>query len=149
MPSIRAIAKELGISHSYLSYLVNGKRPWSPDLYNRYQQLVTTPPSVVTTSQPNLNTKTRDPLLDTGSFLVAFYSGACEDSPSPRRGEGDACSAREATRMSSAKALRSRDLASPVSTCSISTWSSCWQDALLHDATKAILLQSFRHPNGI
>ena len=66
MPSIRAIAKELGISHSYLSYMVNGKRPWSPDLYNRYQQLVTTPPSVVTTSQPNLNTKTRDPLLDTG-----------------------------------------------------------------------------------
>ena len=59
MPSIRAIAKELGISHSYLSYMVNGKRPWSPDLYNRYQQLVTT-------SQPNLDTKTRDPLLDTG-----------------------------------------------------------------------------------
>ena len=65
MPSIRSIAKELGISHSYLSYMVNGKRPWSPKLYNRYQQLVTTSPGVVTTFKPNLNTKRPDLLLDT------------------------------------------------------------------------------------
>ncbi len=65
MPSMRFIAKELGISHSYLSYMVNGKRPWSPELYNRYQQLVTTSPSVVTTFKPNLNTKNPDLLLDT------------------------------------------------------------------------------------
>ncbi len=56
MSSMRSIAKELGISHSYLSYMVNGKRPWSPELHNRYQQLVTTALLAVTTFQPAINT---------------------------------------------------------------------------------------------
>ena len=40
--SLRTVAKELGISPAYLSYRVNGKRPWRPDLYERYCELVNT-----------------------------------------------------------------------------------------------------------
>lgn len=36
------IAKELGISPAYLSYMVNGKRPWRKDLYQRYMGVVNT-----------------------------------------------------------------------------------------------------------
>ena len=40
--SLRKIANELGISPAYLSYMVNGKRPWRKDLYQRYRHLVNT-----------------------------------------------------------------------------------------------------------
>ncbi len=40
--SLRQIAKELGISPAYLSYMVNGKRPWRKDLYQRYMGVVNT-----------------------------------------------------------------------------------------------------------
>ena len=40
--SLRQIAKELGISPAYLSYMVNGKRPWRKDLYQRYMRVVNT-----------------------------------------------------------------------------------------------------------
>ena len=40
--SLRQIAKELGISPAYLSYMVNGKRPWRKDLYQRYMGGVNT-----------------------------------------------------------------------------------------------------------
>ena len=40
--SLRQIASELGISPAYLSYMVNGQRPWRPDLYERYCRLVNT-----------------------------------------------------------------------------------------------------------
>ena len=40
--SLRQIAKQLGISPAYLSYMVNGKRPWRPDLYDRYSEIVNT-----------------------------------------------------------------------------------------------------------
>ena len=36
----RQSAKQPGISPAYLSYMVNGKRPWRPDLQARYLQLV-------------------------------------------------------------------------------------------------------------
>ena len=39
-PSLRQTAKELGITPAYLSMMVNGKRPWRPDLKERYDQLV-------------------------------------------------------------------------------------------------------------
>ena len=48
--SLRQAAGELGISPAYLSYMVNGKRPWRADLYERYCQLVNTP----------VNTQARD-----------------------------------------------------------------------------------------
>ena len=40
--SLRAIAKELEISPAYLSYMINGKRPWRKDLYQRYLGVVNT-----------------------------------------------------------------------------------------------------------
>ena len=40
--SLRQIAKELGISPAYLSYMLNGKRPWRKDLYQRYMGFVNT-----------------------------------------------------------------------------------------------------------
>ena len=40
--SLRQLAAQLGISPAYLSYMVNGKRPWRPDLYERYSHLVNT-----------------------------------------------------------------------------------------------------------
>ena len=40
--SLRKIAEELGITPAYLSMMVNGKRPWRLDLYERYCELVNT-----------------------------------------------------------------------------------------------------------
>ena len=40
--SLRKIAKELGISPAYLSYMLNAKRPWRKDLYQRYMGVVNT-----------------------------------------------------------------------------------------------------------
>ena len=40
--SLRAIAKELEISPAYLSYMINGKRPWRKDLHQRYLGVVNT-----------------------------------------------------------------------------------------------------------
>ena len=40
--SRRPIAKELEISPAYLSYMLNGRRPWRKDLYQRYMGIVNT-----------------------------------------------------------------------------------------------------------
>ena len=48
--SLRKQARILGISHTYLSMLVNGKRKWPEELKARYEELVTT---FVTTSKAN------------------------------------------------------------------------------------------------
>ena len=40
--SLRKQARILGISHTYLSMLVNGKRKWPEELKARYEELVTT-----------------------------------------------------------------------------------------------------------
>ena len=40
--TIRTMAKILGISPSYLSLLINGKRRWRGDLKERYETLVNT-----------------------------------------------------------------------------------------------------------
>ena len=40
--SLRRIAKELEIGPAYLSYMLNGKRPWRKDLYQRYMGVVDT-----------------------------------------------------------------------------------------------------------
>ncbi len=37
--SLRSIAKEMEISPSYLSMLVNGKRQWTPALFSQYQDI--------------------------------------------------------------------------------------------------------------
>ena len=76
--SLRAIAKELETSPAYLSYMINGKRPWRKDLYQRYLGVVNTfvnsgedCTSVQESEFAELDTKngvpgrirTRDPLL--------------------------------------------------------------------------------------
>ena len=38
--SLRKQAKILGISPAYLSRMVNGKRPWNPEIRQRYEELV-------------------------------------------------------------------------------------------------------------
>ena len=40
--SMRQIASELGISPAYLSYMINGKRPWRKDLHQRYMGVAKT-----------------------------------------------------------------------------------------------------------
>ena len=42
--SLRQQAKILGIAPSYLSMMINGKRPWKPEIKARYEQLVTSLP---------------------------------------------------------------------------------------------------------
>ena len=51
--SNRQIAKILGITPAYLSYMINGKRPWNPDLKDRYDQLVNTLPKSVHKTSKN------------------------------------------------------------------------------------------------
>ena len=72
--SLREIAKELGISPAYRSYMINGKRPWRKDLYQRYMRVVNSGEGSYSHQQrgpAELDTKdgvpgrirTRDPLL--------------------------------------------------------------------------------------
>ena len=51
--SLRQIAKQLGITPAYLSYMVNGKRPWRRDLFERYSYLVNTSVNTLTQSVNN------------------------------------------------------------------------------------------------
>ena len=55
--SLRQIAKELGISPAYLSYMLNGKRPWRKDLYQRYMGVVNT---FVNSNDFAVNTSSQD-----------------------------------------------------------------------------------------
>ena len=48
--SLRQQAKILGITPAYLSYMINGKRKWNPDLKDRYERLVNTIPQSVNKS---------------------------------------------------------------------------------------------------
>ena len=38
--SLRKRARILGVSPAYLSRMVNGKRPWNPEIRQRYEELV-------------------------------------------------------------------------------------------------------------
>ena len=53
--SLRQQAKILGISPTYLSLMINGKRKWQPEIKARYEQLVNTlPKSVYKTGKKEL-----------------------------------------------------------------------------------------------
>ena len=65
--SMRQIAKELDISPAYLSYMVNGKRPWRKDLYQRYMGVVNT---FVNGEGPSVNRKSASKRVS-GTFLGA------------------------------------------------------------------------------
>ena len=55
--SMRQIAKELEISPAYLSYMLDGKRPWRKDLYQRYMGVVNT---FVNSNDFAVNTSSQD-----------------------------------------------------------------------------------------
>ena len=71
--SMRQIAKELDISPAYLSYMVNGKRPWRKDLYQRYVGVVNT---FVNGERENVNSESqRRPRLAASSRLNQVGAG--------------------------------------------------------------------------
>lgn len=57
--SLRQIAAQMDITPAYLSYMVNGKRPWRADLYELYCQLVNTSVNTTLAKGPVLSTKSR------------------------------------------------------------------------------------------
>ena len=64
--SMRQMAKELEISPAYLSYMLNGKRPWRKDLYQRYMGVVNT---LVNSDDAGINSQLKRPPQ------LAVYSG--------------------------------------------------------------------------
>ena len=59
--SLRQIAKILGVSHSHLSQMRNGKRPWNTEVKARYEQLLgqvqpltATTPTTLVGNVPNI-----------------------------------------------------------------------------------------------
>ena len=64
--SLRKIAKVLGISPAYLSYMVNGKRPWRADLYERYTLVVNTQDRNVNKTAPYVSPLDPSPQLHSG-----------------------------------------------------------------------------------
>ena len=67
--SLRKIAKILGISPTYLSLLLNGKRPWRGHLKERYLELVNT---FVNSPEANV------PITNVSNRRLALKSGAEE-----------------------------------------------------------------------
>ncbi len=79
--SLRQIAKELGISPAYLSYMLNGKRPWRKDLYQRYMGVVNT---FVNSKAESVNKQTeRPPRLTVSSGLITAGGGEGNRTPGP------------------------------------------------------------------
>ena len=75
--SLRQIAKELGISPAYLSYMINGKRPWRKDLYQRYM-------GVVNSEGDGVNSQTkRPPQLTVSSGVITAGGGEGNRTPGP------------------------------------------------------------------
>ncbi len=79
--SLMQIAKELGISPAYLSYMLNGKRPWRKDLYQRYMGVVNT---FVNSKAESVNKQTeRPPRLTVFSGLTTAGGGEGNRTPGP------------------------------------------------------------------
>ena len=75
--SLRQIAKELGISPAYLSYMLNRKRPWRKDLYQRYM-------GVVNSEDDGVNSQTeRPPQLTVFSGVITAGGGEGNRTPGP------------------------------------------------------------------
>ncbi len=78
-PSLRHIAGELGISPAYLSYMVNGKRPWRKDLYQRYMGVVNT---FVNSDEEYVNTP-GGAAAAKEDFVGVIYGGGGEGNRTP------------------------------------------------------------------
>ena len=78
--SNRQIPKILGITPAYLSYMINGKGPWNPDLKDRYERLVNTLPKSV-----NKNIKSESVGMGGDSRLLGMEvsSGGAEEARTP------------------------------------------------------------------
>ena len=82
-PSLRQIAKELDISPAYLSYMVNGKRPWRKELYQRYVGVVNT---FVNSGAEVVNRKIETPPVRVASlpkFETKLSGGSARESNPP------------------------------------------------------------------
>ena len=77
--SLRQIAKEEGISPAYLSYMLNGERPWRKDLYQRHMGVVNT---FVNSEGVNSQTK-RPPQLTVSSGVITVGGGEGNRTPGP------------------------------------------------------------------
>ena len=71
-PSLRHIAGELEISPAYLSYMINGKRPWRRDLYQRYMGVVNT---FVNSDGQSVNRKPETPPNAVGTIELGAGGG--------------------------------------------------------------------------
>ena len=78
--SLRKIAKEMGISPAYLSYMLNGKRPWREDLRERYAALVNT--SVNTSGDGDIK-QIKGPPLQMASYSYEIIGGSARESNPP------------------------------------------------------------------
>ena len=79
--SLRQIAKELGISPTYLSYMLNGKRPWRKDLYQRYLGVVNT---FVNSDEEGVNSQIKRPprsAVSSGAYKVGAGRGTRTHTP--------------------------------------------------------------------
>jgi len=79
-PSLRYIARELEISPAYLSYMVNGKRPWRKDLYQRYMGVVNT---FVNSEGPSVNKTPKKATLPDGLIKRGQYIGGSARESNP------------------------------------------------------------------
>ena len=81
--SLRKIAGELGITPAYLSYMVNGKRPWRKDLYQRYMGVVNT---FVNSEGQSVNKQAETPPVSVASpdeFVPKNVGGSARESNPP------------------------------------------------------------------
>ena len=78
--SLRQQAKILGISPTYLSLMVNGKRKWQPEIKARYEQLVNSLPKSVYKKH-----KTVEGVVggDSRLLVVEVNSGGAEEARTP------------------------------------------------------------------
>ena len=70
---------ELGIRPAYLSYMLNGERPWRKDLYQRHMGVVNT---FVNSEGVNSQTK-RPPQLTVSSGVITAGGGEGNRTPGP------------------------------------------------------------------
>ena len=75
--SLRQQAKILGIAPSYLSMMLSGKRPWKPEIKERYEQLVNTSVNTLAKTEEKMDNRQTD--------LVWRIRLAAEDTALSRR----------------------------------------------------------------
>ena len=104
--SLRQIAKELGISPAYLSYMLNGKRPWRKDLYQRYMGVVNTS---VNSEASGPDSATEEPYRDraaSSSFEIGAGRGTRTHTPAKVADFKSAASAIPPSRLLDCRAVQ-------------------------------------------